>query len=41
VVEITVMAIVPSGARFSRQAVIGLFPPSRGNPNPWRILAWE
>lgn len=41
VVEITAAAFVPSGARFSRQAVIGLFPASRGNPNPWRILAWE
>jgi general secretion pathway protein K len=40
-VEITVTAIVPSGAQFRRRAVIGLFPPGRGNPNPWRILAWE
>ena len=41
VVEITVTAYVRSGARSSRQAVIGLFPPGRGNPNPWRILSWE
>ncbi len=41
VIEITVRAFVPAGAQFSRRAVIGLFPPSRGNPNPWRILAWE
>ncbi|HLJ06322.1 MAG TPA: hypothetical protein VKT26_08620 [Acetobacteraceae bacterium] len=41
VIEIAVTAFVPSGAQFSRRAVIGLFPPSRGNPNPWRILAWE
>lgn len=41
VIEITARALVPSGAQFSRRAVMGLFPPSRGNPNPWRILAWE
>jgi general secretion pathway protein K len=41
VVEITVTAYVRSGARSSRQAVIGLIPPGRGNPNPWRILSWE
>jgi general secretion pathway protein K len=41
VVEITAAALAPSGVRFSRRAVIGLFPPGHGNPNPWRILAWQ
>lgn len=41
VVEITAVASAPSGTRFSRRAVIALLPPGRGNPNPWRILAWE
>lgn len=41
VVEITAVALAPSGARFARRAVIAFSPPSRGNPNPWRILSWE
>jgi general secretion pathway protein K len=41
VVQITAATVGPSGVRFIRRAVIGLFPPSRGNPNPWRILAWQ
>jgi hypothetical protein len=40
-VQITAATVGPSGVRFIRRAVIGLFPPSRGNPNPWRILAWQ
>jgi general secretion pathway protein K len=41
VVEITAAAFGPAGARFTRHAVIRFAPPSRGNPNPWRILSWE
>jgi hypothetical protein len=41
VVEMMATAIAPSGARFTRRAVVRIGAFTRGNPSPLRILAWE